>query len=186
MPTEILVDWTTPAGNEHRNVMYFDAALSIAAQRLALSTFLTAVKASLSNQVSYLIETSGRVLDDATGALTGSWASGTAYTGTGGSATQPVADATQLLFRWTTPTIVGGRFLKGRTYIPGFFAGGLAAGNVTAAQVTGLSTAANTFANDPAGFGIWHRPVLGAGGDFVPTTGGSLWAELAVLRKRRG
>lgn len=185
MPAEILVDWTTPAGNEHRNVMYFDATLSIGAQRTALSTFLTAVKASLSNQVSYSIEQSGRVLDDATGALVGSWSQATALTGSGGSATQPVADATQILFRWFTPSIVNGRFLKGRTFIPGLFSGGLSGGNLLAAQVTGLSAAANTFANDPAGFGVWHRPSQGAGGDFVLTTSGSVWSELAVLRRRR-
>lgn len=186
MPREVLVEWTTPAGSDHRSVFYFDLAQAIGAQRLALSTFLTAVKASLSNQVSYKIQDAGRELSDSTGTLTGAWSTGITYTGTGSSATQPVADTSQLLFRWSTSTIVGGRFLKGRTFIPGFFVGGLLAGNVTAAQVTGLSTAANTFANDASDPVVWHRPVLGAGGQAVPMTGGSLWSEIAVLRRRRG
>jgi hypothetical protein len=185
MPREILVDWTTPSGSDHRSVFYFDVAAAVAAQRLALSTFLTAVKASLTTVTSYSIEQTGRELDDATGTLTGAWSTGLVYTGTGGSATQPVADATQLLFRWATTTIIGGRFLKGRTYVPGFYAGGLSGGNVLAAQVTGLSAAANTFAVDASHPQVWHRPIAGSGGQAVNMTGGSLWSELAVLRKRR-
>jgi len=146
---------------------------------------LTAVKASLSNQVSYLIETSGRELDDTTGALTGAWSETSAKTGTGTSATQPVADSTQLLFRWGTGFIVNGRFLRGRTFIPGFFQGGVSGGNVLAAQVTGLTTVAQALATDAASLQVWHRPVAGAGGNAVQTSSGSLWSELAVLRRRR-
>lgn len=186
MPREILVDWTLASGSGKVSVFMFDPTPTIAAQRTALQTWLTAVKAHLDNSASYVIRTDGREMDDTTGALTGSWSETSAKTGTGGGTLEPVADATQMLVRWKTPTIVNGRFLQGRTFIPGLAASNEAGGNLASATSTSVQTANNALIASVSGLGVWHRPVSGSGGLFDLATTSNVWSELAVLRRRRG
>lgn len=167
-------------------VMFFDLSATIASQRLALSTFLGAVDGSCDNSWSWTIRNTGRELDDASGTLTGAWSTGISYTGVGNNATEPVADATQLLYQWHTGAIVNGRFVRGRTFIPGLTSSIMVNGNVNPGNVTSFETLGTTFVNDSALFGIWHRPISGSGGSFHNATSCSVWAELAVLRRRRG
>jgi len=185
MPREILVDWTTPSGSDHRSVTFWQTSAPVADQRATLKAFLDTIKSQLDNAVTWTIETSGRELDDTTGALTGVWSEATASTGVGVVNGEPVADATQALMRWTTDHIVGGRFLRGRTYIPGLSSSHLSNGNVSSTAISAWTTAGQTMIAAGDGFGVWHRPVLGAGGVFWAADDASLWSELAVLRRRR-
>ena len=185
MPREILVDWTTASGSDHRSVMMFGQVSTVADQRLALDTFLDAIKGPLDNGTSYVIETSGRELDDTTGALTGVWSESTPYTGGGAAVGEAVADATQGLFRWRTNNVVGSRMLQGRTFIPGLGAVGLQNGGMNTSVSATWITAGNAFIAAAVQFGVWHRPVLGAGGAFWAAESCDVWAELAVLRRRR-
>lgn len=185
MPKEIVVDWVTQNGAGKVSVFWFDTATAIAGQRSALNTFLSAVDGSLDNGVSWSIRQVGRVVDDATGALTGSWTNAVGFTGVGAAVGEPVADATQVLFQWHTGSIVGGRFLRGRTFVPGLAAGQVVNGNLASAQVTGLQAVGNTLATSGQGLGVWHRPTAGLGGSFVPVNSCTVWPELAVLRRRR-
>lgn len=186
MPREIVVDWTTSSGSGKNSVLMFDLAASVASQRLALNVFLSAVDGSLDNSVSWSIRQTGRELDDATGTLTGAWSTGLVYTGVGNNATESVADATQLLYQWITGVIVNGRFVRGRTFIPGLTNTILSNGNVLAANVTAFTALGTTFVTDPANFGIWHRPSSAGSGSFHNASACSVWSELAVLRRRRG
>jgi len=186
MPREIVVDWTTASGGGKVNVFFFDAAGSVATQRLDLANFLGDVDGSLDNSCTWTIRTTGRDLDDGTGGLVGSWVDATTRTGTGNNATEPVADATQLLFQWHTGVIVNGRFLRGRTFIPGLTASILVGGNVNPGNVTSFDGFAEAFLAASDGFGIWHRPTSGTGGVFEVAQSATVWSELAVLRRRRG
>lgn len=186
MPREIIVDWTTPAGGGKVSVLWFDLAGNAAIQRGELGDFLGQVDQGLSNQVTWTIRTAGRDLNDATGALVGAWADGTTETGVGNNALEPVADATQILFQWLTGSIVNGRFLRGRTFIPGLPASSLDNGNLSAASNASFQGIADSFLTASETFGVWHRPTLGAGGVFELAQEASVWAELAVLRRRRG
>jgi len=185
MPREILVDWTTPSGSDHRSVLMFNTVSTPADQRSAIYTFLSTIKSQLEDSTSFTVETAGRELDDATGALVGVWSEGTSYTGVGVVSGQVVADATQALMQWRTDHIVGGRFLQGRTYIPGLSASHLSNGNLSSTAITAWTAAGQALIDDAVGFGVWHRPVLGAGGVFWAADTASVWGELAVLRKRR-
>jgi hypothetical protein len=184
MPREIIVDWVTPAGSGFASVMYFDLGTAAAANRSSLNSFLGSVDALLDSNTIWTIRTDGRELDNASGTLTASWTEGTVYTGAGATAGQCVPDTAQVLFRWGTGVVVGGRFLKGRTYIPGLSTANVTEGNVAAAAQTTFNTAATAFVT--SGFGVWHRPVAGAGGSFSDATTGSVWSEFASLRQRRG
>lgn len=186
MPTEIITEWTTPSGSDHRSVMYFQPETDLVAARLALSLLWTAVGNQQPQVVEWKIQTSGRVLDPQSGALTGAWTEGTVREGDGNSTdTEVLPDATQMLIRWKTSAIARGRFLQGRTYLPGLGMSTNDQGNVTAGAATAIATAATTFIGSSAGFGIWSRPQGGAGGAFHPASSAAVWSEFAVLRKRR-
>lgn len=183
---EILVEWDLPQGDTSRTVMYFDAAAaSIAQQRAALDNFCASNNGALNNSVAWRIQTSGRELDDLTGTLFGAWTEPTVYDGTGTLASPPVADATQILYQWRTSVIVNGRFLRGRTFIPGCAQSSTAMGNLAPTVVAALTSGALPLINSAVGFGIWHRPRPGNPGNHVAATDVSVWSELAVLRRRR-
>jgi len=181
---EILVDWALPGGNAV-SVHWFDAGVAVATQRTALHAFYTSAKAFQATSGSYAIQTAGREVDENTGALTGSWTETSSKTGTGtGGATQ-LADATQILIQWRCSVIHNGRFVRGRTFLPGISSPQLSGGNVLAATVSSLATAGQTLATSGAGLQVWSRPISGAGGLASDVTGATVWNEFAVLRQRR-
>lgn len=182
---EITTEWTLPSGAGHLSVMYFSTTPSVASQRTALHTFWTAVKALQSTTTIYVISTDGRELDEGTGLLTAAWSEGSVKNGAGGSGSVPVPDATQGLLQWRTNAIVGGRFLRGRTFVPGLGIGQTALGNILPAAATTLNTAATALIASGADLKVWHRPVAGSGGLTDSVTSATVWSELAVLRRRR-
>lgn len=185
MPREIVVDWITASGPGKVSVTWWDLTATVAAQRTALATFLGAVDGTLDNSTTWTIRTVGRELDDSTGGLIGAWAEGSVKTGTGNNATEPVADATQILFQWHTGNIVNGRFLRGRTFIPGLTNSVLSNGNINEANRAAFQALGETLVDDAANMQVWHRPVSGTGGSAHTIANCTVWAELAVLRRRR-
>lgn len=187
MVREILVNWTLSGRTGPTSVLYFGETGTVADQRLALSVYLGAVDAYQQSTTQWTIETEGRELNTATGALTGVWAHATAYTGAGAATTgSSVADATQALQRWHTGNIVGGRFLAGRTFLPGWSNGHESSGNISSTSQAGVLAAANTLLASGANLVVWHRPQNGSGGQAFTASTASVWKEFAVLRNRRG
>lgn len=185
MPREILTEWSTPSGSDHRTVMFFDPVGNVASQRAALKAFYDTIKSQLDNGVNWTIQTSGRELDDATGALTGVWSESTPAAGVGVVNGEPVADATQVVMQWRTSNIVNGRFLQGRSYIPGLSSTHLSDGNVSSTVISAWTAAGQTLMAVASGLQIWHRPVAGSGGVAHDVDQASVWSELGVLRRRR-
>lgn len=186
MPREILIDWTTHAGNRFRSVMYFDRGISVASQRGALETWLDNMAGALDNNCQYSIETAGREVDNATGALTGVWTDATVRGGVGSVVGECVADSTQVLVTWNTGTIAGGRFLRGRTFIPMLSNAQMVSGNTSAILRSTWDAHHTAFLAANVGFQVWHRPVDKAGGVVALAGTGTTGLELAVLRRRRG
>lgn len=182
---QIISRWTTINGGGKVAVMYFLAAIPIEDQREALGAFWEDVCPNLDNSTSVVVDTDGVTIDDATGGLVDSWADPTPYTFSGGGTGEPVDDAAQILVRWKTATIVGGRFLQGRTFIPGSNVANLSNGNLIGSTQTALQTAVNTFIASAAGLAVWHRPKEAAPGSSDAVSTGSVWNEFAVLRRRR-
>ena len=137
--------------------------------------------------------TTGRQLQEEDGQILGIWSDGTARTGVGTAAPQTWSDATQALIRWRTASVVGRRFLQGRTYVPGLAQNVVLAGDLTTTLVTDWGAKAQAFAAANNGFVIWHRPtpkgpgIPGNNGDgrAESVVAGSVWKETAVLRRRR-
>jgi hypothetical protein len=185
MVREIITDWTTAAGGGFQTVLYFDDVGDVEAQRLAWDQFLTNIAEHMAGATEWTIRTDGRELDTGTGTLVGIWSEPTAHTGTGTGGTSSVADATQALMRWQTGQIVNGRFLQGRTFLPGFSTAGLSAGNLAPTVVADLNTWATNYIATGASHQVWSRPNDAGPGSAFQVTTGTGWSELAVLRRRR-
>jgi len=191
MPREITTTWTNQGVAGLTTVMYFNKIHTASAQRTALNTFFTGMNGFLDNGCSWSISTAGRELNDATGVLEGAWSDPTPHVGTGTVTGEANADATQLLYQWRTPAINRGRFVRGRTFIPGVTNGQTVAGNPAGTLITGAAALGVSLCNADVGFGIWSRPVkaippdTGHDGLFVLASTCTVWAEYAVLRQRR-
>lgn len=174
------------SGSGKVSVMYFLADGAVAAQRTALGTFWGAVDGALDNSVQWSVRGEGIEIDDATGTLVDSWAEASAKTGQGAGNDNPVPDAAQVLVRWRTSSVVNGRFLVGRQFIPGLGALNSTDGNVGGTSITIVQNAANALIASGTGLVVWHRPGPSGTGSSTAVSTASVWSELAVLRKRRG
>src|SRR3990172_6301607 len=182
---EIIPDWTTPAGGGFVSVMYFDPTILVETQRAALGSLWSAIDAGMPPSVSWVVRTEGRVLSSETGTLTGQWTEGTVYQDSGdATGTQPLPDAVQGLIRWRTDSVVRGRFLQGRTFIPGLNTGVTQSGNLSTSMQTIINGAASDFLDD-SGLLIWSRPTQLEAGQARLVVTGTAWSELAVQRGRR-
>lgn len=183
---EVIVDWQAENTNGGLSVMYFSNPVSIAQYRAAIDQLYTDVAARLDSLTTWTVRTSGKVIDDATGTLTGFWNDATAATGSGSLSGIPVANASQVLLRWRTDTIVAGRLLQGRTYVPGLGTASMDGGQLSAAAQAAFQTAQATFIAGLTGdFVIWHRPGESTPGAAYTVESGATWNELAVQRRRR-
>lgn len=122
------------------------------------------------------------IVDQATGAITGTegTASGAAVVGT--NAGEPLPNATQGLIQWRTGDYVGGREIRGRTFIPGPGSASNALGEPTSSYIAALEAAAATLVgNASTVFVVFSRAKLTA----RAVIDGTAWDEWAVLRSRR-
>lgn len=182
---EITTSWNIPSGIPTKTYMYFNTENTLNQVRNLLGVFWSAVDGSLSNQIFWSVDPTGKILNEQSGALLGEWSDSPAVAGQGGGTQQPVADATQINLVWNTGAVVNGRFLRGRSYIPGLATGALSNGNLTEANRAAITTAGQALADSVAGLCVWHRPKNGFGGSTLGVTSAVCRSELAVLRHRR-
>lgn len=186
---EIMTRWSGPQGSGLRSIMYFRGNLpgTVTAARLAVGGLWAGYAGVMSNQYTFEVEETARLLDPSDGSLVGLYVDSGTVDGAGAQNQQPVADSTQVLHRWATGQVRNGRVVRGHQYAPGLATGSLTGGNITPAVAAALTANASDFVDDAAGeFCIWARPRPGLPGLEVEVLGGSVWGELAVLRQRRG
>lgn len=182
---EIITHWTIPSGVQTSSVMYFDSQADLGGARQVINDMWTAIRSRLVTGLSWTIDPNARVLSEVTGQLQGIASDPTSRSGTGSGAGLAVADATQVLMRWSTGQVRNGRFVQGRTFVPGLDANLLSGGNLGAGSQTAIAAAGQDMLLTGAGFGVWHRPKNGGGGQLLQAFGCSVNSELAVLRRRR-
>lgn len=184
--TEIITEWqaeNTPGG---LSVMYFGPGVNVPVVRGAIDQMYTDVAARLDSLTTWNVRTSGKIIDEATGTLTGFWESAAVANGVGTLSGTPVANAAQVLLRWRTLGIVNGRLVQGRTFVPGLGSSSVDGGQLSAAAQGAFTTAAATFITTCADtFGVWHRPSDAGPGSWHEVISGATWSELAVQRRRR-
>lgn len=125
-------------------------------------------------------------LDDATGEVVAGHPTPQAVatmTGTG----EVLPPATQGLIKFKTLQVRNGRRVQGRSFIPWMLESNNANGGVPTSTFLNAAQAAGDHLqlNVPTPFGVWRRPVSGAGGEYVTCTATIPWAKWAVLRSRR-
>lgn len=186
MVTEITVDWTTVSGGDKFTNLYFEDGILLSGVRAAIDAMFQSMASVFATTTSWNVRGEGRVLNTQTGTLLALWSEPTLQTGTGSDPTTAVADAAQALIRWRTSTIIGGRLVQGRTFLPGLSSNEIAEGNLGLGAQGTIQAAASAFAVDVPELVIWHRPKNGVGGATAPVTSAAVWSEWAVLRHRRG
>lgn len=177
------VPWTGLTGLPGLSVFYTDAASDVTTN---LATFFNAIKGAFPAGLQWSIPSSGDEIDVATGLLTGGWAGGTAAVVAAGPNTSYAAGVGAFV-RWGTPLIVGGRRLKGRTFLAPLLSSLYdSSGTIDNANLGAMQSAASTLA--AAGKLVtWHRPSAGAptGGASATVTSAQVPDQVTWLKTRR-
>lgn len=146
----------------------------------AVGAYWTAVDNALISGMTWATDPSVADLS-LSGALIGTFPV-TPVSGVGATAGILSSPALQALNRWNTAAVVGGRLLKGRTYIPGIPTANISGGAPSGAWVGTTNTAAAALIADAnSNFAVWSRRNSAA----AVVQSGSLWTQFAVLRSRR-
>lgn len=174
--------WSGGPGGAGVSTMFFDTAGGSAAQcNSAVGTFWNAVRVYQSSTLSYATDAIIYTVDEATGLITGSSAV-TPATGVGAVATDALPWATQGLVQWRTGQYIGGREIRGRTFLPGMVEARNGAGIPDSTILGAVNTAAAALIADATSdFQVYSI----ANHNAQTTTVGSMWASWAQLRSRR-
>lgn len=166
------------------STFYFSGTMT--GKPAAVLTLFDSVKASIPAGLTWEIPSSGDVLDESTGELTGGWtASGggnVTATGTGNFA-QGVGPR----FVWATNGIFLGRRVHGSTFMcPLITSQYDASGTIQNAMITAWNGFATTFVTAVSpDFKIWSRPRPGGQYATNQVTGGTVPDAVSWLRSRR-
>lgn len=150
-------------------------------------TFWDAIKDNLDEDVTITVQPNPARYAAATGELQQIFSTSAPTSVTGTATGNSAPRVAQALLRWRTSDIVNGRFVKGRTFIPGIGTALVTdAGGLSSVAITDITLAANALVQTSGSVvAVWHRPVNGAGGSEHIVTSVSVWDQFAVLRSRR-
>lgn len=172
-----------PSGTPWLSTMYWfgDTQAEADAAIADLGVFWSAVDAGMSSTVTWRTEAEVFVINVGTGAVE-EVLSTTPATGSGASAGDLLPRQSQMLVRWFTTTVVAGRRLRGRTFVPGITEAFNGAGVPTSAFITTVQTAANALlASATSSLLVWSR----AHGVAAGAASANVWSQWANLRSRR-
>lgn len=164
----------------------FHSLDSVSGALAAIRAFFLATQSLYPSGLTLSFPNSGDVFDSATGTLTGGW-SDTAVANVPGSGAGAYAAGVGMFVKWNTGAIVGGRRLKGRTFLcplgnDRYDAGG----TIVDGSVTTVQTAANTLVATGT-MNVWHRPTSPGGSDGAlhVVTSATPLDKVTALRSRR-
>nr|CRY93620.1 hypothetical protein [uncultured prokaryote] len=169
------------------STVHYDAAEStpgeaVAHQAALLGTWSPFVASAQNWTVSGTVD----LIDETTGVLIDS-TSGPDFPVDTTASDAPLPPTNQLLIRLGTGTVVGGRRLKGRMFLPGFTElANVSGGTVDPALISGSTSDLGDFVSGgDARPCVWHRPNDDGPGSKAQITSASIWTQWAVLRQRR-
>lgn len=128
----------------------------------AIRTFFNALVTYFPTGMTIQVPSTGDVIDDSTGAISGAWSVATTPTVVTGTSSAAYAGNAGMCIHWLTSGIIGGRRLRGRTFIvPMTSLAFEANGSPTAAAITALTNAGNALVTAlGVSFSVWSRPVV--------------------------
>jgi len=151
-----------------------------------IRAFFAAMTTFLPSGLTIQVPSTGDVVDESTGAITGAWtgAANTLITCTGSGAYPGPAGA---CVNWRTSAVIAGRRPIGRTFLVPLVVGSFENnGTIIAATLTGINTAATNLITALAGeLKVWSRPRPTLAGANVTVTGHNVPDLAVVLRSRR-
>lgn len=183
---QVRTEFTGVQGTPYLNTLYFDAAGGTPQQAVdAVGTYWGDVDAQMTNEISWATDSEVEEINEATGTIVD--IHGTTPASGGGALTDDILPpSSQALVAWTTSTFIGGRRLRGRSFIPGVTEANSVDGILASVAFIAFSNAADALVADTSStLVVWHRPVSGAGGQFGAVTSASQRQQFAVLRSRR-
>lgn len=173
---------TGVAGSPYYTTMHFLASAGTASQAATdMAGFWAVVDGYMDSSLTWDLDTEVEVIDSATGNIT-SVESVSPASGTGGATGDLLPPATQGLVRWRTGFFVGGREIRGKTFLPAMSEINSAEGQPATAMITGVENAATALVGSPVAQLVIYSRKNNA---YAPVTSSSMWAQWAVLRSRR-
>lgn len=161
---------------------HFFADLDTAANVVsAIDGFWDSLSAIIANDLAWTVQGDVAIIDLATGEITGV-DSVTGANGAGAATGSIIPLASQGLIQWFTNAYLGGRRIRGRTFVPCLTAPAVLDGEVTAAAQTSMANAGDALIAHPTtNLGIYSRTHHA----FAPVTDAVAWNQFAQLRSRR-
>lgn len=176
--------FTGVAGTPWYSNMYFDNGVGEAGLYVEfVLDFWTTVANSIYSSVDFVVEDAVVIIEDTTGEIVGA-GTGEGGGGSGQSGMDPVPYATQLQINWLTGVYLGGRQLRGKTYVPGLTESSYTLGLVSAGARTIVQGAADELIGSGGANGAFrvYSPTRGTSAVIDSAT---IPNKPAVLRSRR-
>lgn len=181
---ELQTVWTGVAGAPYYTTVRSLTGGSTDSQDLADAwiAFLQAIDIFWVDNLTAVVQPDVRIVNTGTGVLEGVDVV-TGATVPGVSTSEQLPRMTMALVQWRTAQVVNGRFLRGRTFLPGFNEGATDAnGNIDPAVAAGVATEANDYVTalgtDAC---VWSRTHGVAASIDLAT----VWSEWAFMASRR-
>lgn len=165
---------------------FYTSSIPTALEMTAIHDFWGAIAAFLPDVVDIQVQTTGDVLDSATGVLTGGWDVSVSVPMVHGTGLGAYAANAGIVIGWTTGTVVKGRRLKGRTFLVPGAPSCFTSSGTPSTETVQIKTAAETMAQAFTGsLCVWHRPKSGSGGSSAAVEGVYIGSSTAQLKSRR-
>lgn len=152
----------------------------------AIRTFFNALITFLPSGLTVQVPSSGDVISETDGTITGTWSVASTPAVVTGSAVASYAGNAGGVIHWLTAGVVVGRRVRGRTFIVPMVSAFDTSGSLSSGALTALSNAAAAYVTGQAGVAVvWSRPAPGRSGSLHSITSSRV-PDLAVsLRSRR-
>lgn len=183
MVLRVRTEFTGVPGTPWLSTMFFAGGDQTAANAAvaAVADWWGDLDGDMTDEISWRTLPDVELINDSTSELQDIF-SVTPETGNGGNVNERLSPATQALMRWRTGSIVNGREVRGRTFIPGL----TEQTNDAGVPSSGFTASANAAAATLVGLGILRiHPTSRIVNPNPEVIAGSLWANWAVLRSRR-
>lgn len=175
---------TSVGGGPYLNTFYFDdesTDSAASAATAAVHAFWQAIAPQMITQCTWAVDSAVYAMTT-DGTVTAILNGGSPHTGAGAIPGSPQPLIAQGLVRWHTGTYIGGREVRGRTFVPAIQQGdSTSTGTVNAPALTAMQNAINGAISSTANFAVWSKKHLSV----HPITAGNAWNQWASLRSRR-
>lgn len=173
---------TGVAGSPYYTTFHFLGSAGSASQAAVdAAGFWGVCDGYMSSSLTWDLDTAVETIDSNTGNVIGVTDVSPA-SGTGAAAGDMLPPSNQGLVRWRTGQYVGGREIRGKTFLPAQMEANSTSGEPTSTMITGVENGALALWSSPNSQLVVYSRTYNA---YAPVSSGSMWGRWAVLRSRR-